>query len=113
MVARRPLAPPRSEGAGANRLARGAHQANEEMYIVQREQAQAENLVGDEQVAQVRPREPSACTAGACVINGSLAPAELGALDVEPAVLGEDRAVAAHARGRDAVEQVDPAGDPL
>jgi hypothetical protein len=54
MVAREPLAGPRVERPGADCGARVAHQADEEMYIVQGEQAKAEDLVGGEEVPEVR-----------------------------------------------------------
>ena len=69
VVAREPVAAPRVEGAGANRGARVAHQANEEMYIVQGEQAKPEDLVGDEEVADVGAGESAA--GGAVAVSSS------------------------------------------
>ena len=63
----------------------------------------------DEEVPDVRPRESAAGGAVAVVVERPWVGAELGALDVEAAVAGERGAVPAHARGRDAVEEVDAA----
>jgi hypothetical protein len=86
-----------------------AHEADEEMYIVQRKQAKAEHLVGHVEVSKVRSRESPAGGALAGVVERAWIRAELGAFDVESAVACEGGAVSAHAGGRDAVEQVDSA----
>ena len=109
VVAREPVAAPRVDRSGADRVARVAHQADEEMYIVQGEQAQAEHLVGDVEVADVGAGESAARGALALVVERPRVGAELGALDVEAAVAREDGAVAAHARRCDAVEEIDAA----
>src|SRR6185369_17948318 len=83
--------------------------ANEEMYIVQREEAQPENLVGDEEVAYVCPREAPARGAIASLLDRARIGAVFGAFDVEPSVAGERGAVAPHAGGGHAVEEVDAA----
>ena len=54
MVALEPCVAPAVEGAAEQGGARLPHQRHEEMYIVQGEEAQAEDLVGQEQVADVR-----------------------------------------------------------
>ena len=58
-------------------------------------------------------REAAAGGAVAVVVERAGIGAELGALDVEAAVARERGAVAAHARGRDAVEEVDAAPNAL
>src|SRR5687767_9367746 len=101
MVSREPLLAPRAEPACplSDRVARGAHERDQKMYIVQREQTHAEHLVRDEQVPDVRAAEPAACRAVAALVERPLVGAELRALDVDPAVGGEGGAVPAHARG--------------
>src|SRR6186713_798130 len=76
------------------------------MYIVQRKQAQSQYLVRDVQVAQVGPRKTPARSAIARLVHGTAIGPELRALDVEPAGTGERGSIAAHARRRDAVEEV-------
>src|SRR5205085_11984949 len=90
-----------------NGVARRPHQSNEEMYIVQREQAMAEDLVGDEEVADVRAREAPARRAITFLVERSRIGPVLGSLDVDPSIRRERGTVAAHARRRDAVEQID------
>src|SRR3954469_21553742 len=102
-----------TESPGANRLARSAHQANEEMYIVQGEQTQAENLVGDEEMSQVRAGESPAGGAVTVGVDRHVAPPVFGALDVHSAVGCEHGAVAAHPRRSHAIEEVDAPGDTL
>ena len=81
------------------------------MYIVQGQQAESEDLVGDVEVAQIGAGEARAGGAIAAFVEGALVVPELGPLDVEASVGGENRAVAAHARRRHAVEQVYAAPD--
>src|ERR1041384_7659105 len=104
MVSREPIAAPRVDVPALNGGTRVAHQANEEMYIVQGQQAKAEDLVRGVEVPEVGAREPRARGAVAALVQRPLVRAELGALDVEPPVGGERRAVAAHARGSHTVE---------
>ena len=49
MIAREPVLAPPGERAGEHRVTGALHQRDEEMYIVQREKAQAVHLVRDEQ----------------------------------------------------------------
>src|SRR5215216_6876755 len=105
VVAREPIAAPSADCSVADRSACVAHQADEEMYIVQGEQAQPENLVSGKEVADVAAREASARRAVTVVVEWPWVGAEFGALDVEPAVAREGRAVPTHARRRDAIEQ--------
>src|SRR6476646_4977323 len=81
------------------------------MYIVQGQQAQAEYLVGDEEVPDVGTAESHA--GGAIAVGGkrSRIGAILRPLDVETSVAHEYRSIAAHARWCDAVEQIDAAPD--
>src|SRR3954463_1293242 len=67
----------------------------------------AEDLVGDEEMADVRTREAPACRAVTFLVERSRIRPVLGALDVDPSIRRERGAVAAHARWRDAIEQVD------
>jgi hypothetical protein len=54
MVAGQPITGPGVERPGTDRGACVAHQTDEEMYIVQGKQAKAEDLVGREEVPNVR-----------------------------------------------------------
>src|SRR4051812_27315155 len=109
VVAREPVAAPSADRTADDLGARIAHQADEEMYIVQGEQAQPEHLIGDEEVPQVAAGKPAACGTIAGVVERTRIGAKLGAFDVEPAVAREGGAVASHTGRRDAIEQVDPA----
>jgi hypothetical protein len=55
VVPREPVATPRGDRPGADRVSRIAHQTDEEMYIVQGKQAKPEDLIGHEEVPDVRP----------------------------------------------------------
>src|SRR5688572_20051941 len=77
------------------------------MYIVQGEEAEPEYLVGDVEMPDVGSAESSAGGAIAVDVERSWIGAELGALDVEPAVPREDSAIPSHARWCHAVEQID------
>src|SRR5438270_431823 len=83
------------------------------MYIVQGEEAQPEYLVGHEQVPDVGAGEPGARRAIAIGVEWPWIGAVIGALDVEPTVPSEHRAVASHPRRRHAVEEVDAAPNAL
>src|ERR1043166_4719443 len=83
------------------------------MYVVQREQPQTEDLVGHDEVPDVRPGKPAAGGAGALAVQRRVVGAELRAFDVESPVRGERGAVASHPRRRDAVEEIDSARDTL
>src|SRR5258705_11506504 len=108
-VTRQPVARPRLEIAFSNRLPRVAGERQEEMYIVQGEEAEPEDLIGDEEVPDIGSAESRADSAVAVAVEGPWIGAALGALDVEPAVAGEDRAIAAHTGGSEAIEQDDAA----
>src|SRR3982750_863478 len=69
----------------------------------------AEDLVGDEEVADVRAREAPARRAVTFLVERSRIRPVLGALDVDPSIRRERGTVAAHACRRDAIEQVDAA----
>src|SRR5204862_1818480 len=109
VVTLEPGVAPAVEGAAEQSGTRLPHQRHEEMYIVQGEEAQAEDLVGEEQVAHVRAREARAAGAVALRVERLAVGSKLGALDVQAAVARERRAVAPHPRRRDAVEQIDAA----
>src|SRR6188508_2536664 len=72
VVALEPCVAPAVEGATEQGGARLPHQRHEEMYIVQGEEAQAEDLVGQEEVAHVRAREARA--AGTVALRVERAP---------------------------------------
>src|SRR4029453_760939 len=76
------------------------------MYIVQRKQAEPQDLVRDVQVPEIRPRKAPAGHAIARLVDGPGIGAEIGTLDVEAARARERGSVTAHARGCDAVEKV-------
>src|SRR4051794_24279820 len=62
-------------------------------------------------MSDVRSAEAFAGGAIAIGVERTWVSAEFGALDVETPVVREDGSIAAHARGRYAVEQVDAASD--
>src|SRR3954466_5193493 len=102
---------PLVEIAVTNRLPRIARERQQEMYIVQGEEAQSEYLVRHEKVPDVGAAESRTRRAIAVGIEWARVGAVLGALDVEATVAGEDCAVASHPGWRDAVEQIDAAAD--
>jgi hypothetical protein len=55
MILEEPALAPSVEGAAEQGGARLPHQRHEEMYIVQREEAQAKDLIRQEEVAQGMP----------------------------------------------------------
>ena len=63
MITLEPRLAPAVECAAEESGARLPHQRHEEMYIVQGEEAQPENLVGEKQVADVSAAEPGAARA--------------------------------------------------
>src|SRR5688500_932508 len=95
-----PARAPRVKIMIGDRVARGAHQRHEKMYIVQRQQTQAEHLVRDEEMTEVRAREARARRTRAFHIERPWVVPELAAFDVEPAVAREHRAISSHARRR-------------
>src|SRR6266550_2950332 len=108
-VASQPVARPLVEIAALYRLPGIAGERQEEMYIVQGEEAQPEYLVGDEEVPDVRSAESRTGGAVTVDVEWPRIGAELGALDVESAVPGKDRSVPAHPGGCDAINEVDTA----
>src|SRR3954464_226604 len=102
---------PLLEIAVTDRLPRRAGERQQEMYIVQGEEAQSEYLVRHEKVPDVGAAESRTRRAIAVGIEWARVGAVLGALDVEAAIAGEDRAVASHPGWRDAVEEIDAAAD--
>src|SRR5688500_1275686 len=80
MVTGEPVAAPAVERAGANLGASPRHQRHEEMYIVQGEEAQPQDLIGHEEVPDVRAREARAGDAAARLVQRPRVGAELGAL---------------------------------
>ena len=71
MVALEPCIAPGVEGAAEQGGTRLPHQRHEEMYIVQGEEAQAEDLVRQEEVADVGAREARAAGAVALPVEGA------------------------------------------
>src|SRR5690242_10377118 len=69
----------------------------------------AEDLVRDEEMADVRAREALARGAFTVLVERSRIRPVLGALDVDAPIRGERRPVASHACRRDAVEEIDAA----
>src|SRR5687767_11395998 len=76
------------------------------MYIVQGQQAEPEYLVGDEKVADVCAGEAGTGRAIAVDVERPRVGAEFGALDVQPALMGEDRPVATDPGWGDTVEKI-------
>src|ERR1700681_712294 len=112
-MARQPIARPRVDVTIPDRRPRLTGERQEEMYIVQGEEAEAEYLVRHEEMPDVRSAEPGAGGAIAFRIERARIGAELGALDVQPPIPREGGAIPPHARGCDAVEQIDAAPNPL
>src|SRR5687768_5496451 len=83
------------------------------MYIVQREQADAEYLVAHEEMPNVRAAETTAGDTVAGFVERQGVVPVLGALDVDAAGAREDGSVSPHARRGDTVEHVDSASDAL
>src|SRR5450830_1270005 len=81
------------------------------MYIVQRQQAQSENLVAHEEMPNVGTAEPRTGGTVAALVQWQGVIPVLGPLDVEPPLTGEYRAIPAHPRWRNAVEEIHPAPD--
>src|SRR5439155_14980617 len=92
-IAREPVARPRIEIAVFYRLPRITRERQQEMYIVQGEEAQPENLVRDEKVADVGSAESGAGGAIAFRIEWSRIGAILGALDVQAPLAGAGGAI--------------------
>src|SRR5574341_502372 len=101
---RQDLPLPGGEGPGRDGSPGLAHQLRIVMHIVDRVQAQTEDLVGHVQVAEVRPGEVLAGVTGADRVHGTLIPGGGGTLDVEAARAGEQASVPRVAGGEDAVE---------
>src|SRR5215218_7908282 len=121
-LARRPLRRPRAqtlecrlgecpEAAIDDRTARLSAQLEQEMHVVERQEAQAEQLVLRDEVADVGAREAYAGRARAAVLERALVAREAGVAEVEPPVPGGRRARAAEARRQHAVEHVDARAD--
>src|SRR5205807_227543 len=89
-------------------LADGVDEAEDELKIVQRRKAVAEDLFGGEEVAEVGAAEGAAGVAGAALFNRARVFAERRLANVQAAVRRVDGAVAGEAGWRDAVERVDP-----
>src|SRR5688572_15526780 len=83
------------------------------MYIVQREQADAEYLVAHEEMPNVRATEATAGDTFAAFVERQGVVPVFCPLDVEAAGDREDGSVSSHARRGDAVEHVDSAADAL
>src|SRR6476619_4017489 len=81
------------------------------MYIVQGKQAVPEYLVAYEEMPNIGAAEAHTCRAIACLVERPGIVSILGAFDVEASIARESGAVPAHARRRDAVEQVNTALD--
>src|SRR6266478_8679982 len=81
------------------------------MYIVKGEEAEPEYLVRDEKVAEVGPAESRAGGAVTIRVEWPGIRAKLGALDVQPPVSREDRAIPPHPGRRHAVNQVNPSAN--
>src|SRR5687768_16355807 len=96
VVPGKPVAAPLLERAGHYCLARGASQREEEMYIVQGEQAEAEYLVGSVEVAYVGAGESRTRRAATRFVQWPRISLELGTLDVDPPIHRPCGSIAAH-----------------
>ena len=112
-MARDPITRPRVEIAIPYRLPRLPAERQEEMYIVQGEEAQAEYFFGHEEVPDVGSAESRAGGAIALRVEWARIGTELGPLDVESSIPGESRAVSPHPCWSDAVEEIDTAANRL
>src|SRR6185437_1169467 len=108
-----PVAAPSVEGPSRDRGARLAHEGTQEMYIVQREKAESQHFIGREQMPDVCAAEAAARRAVARLVERPGVQAQARIAHVETAVAGEGRTGPAHARGRDAVEEIDAAPNGL
>ncbi len=73
-----------------------------------RVEAEAEQLLGGEQVPEVGAGESAAGIAGTLLIGRARVARVAGGLDLQAAAAGEEKPVARHAGGQDAVEEIDP-----
>jgi len=113
VVAREPVTAPGVESTVDDRSARAAHERDQEMYIVQRYEAQPEDLVGDEEMPDVGAGEAFARGALARLVQWPRVCLELGAAHVDATAGGKCGAVSTHSRRRYAVEHVDASANPL
>src|SRR6267378_1316881 len=112
-MARQPIARPGIEITAPDGIPRLPDERHEEMYIVQGEEAEPQDLLRHEEMPDVRSAEAGARGAIALRVKGVRIGAELRALDVQSPVPGESGPVPPHARWRDAVEEVHAAANPL
>src|SRR4051812_35256712 len=77
------------------------------MYIVQGEQAEPQDLIRYEEMADVGTRESSARCAVARLIQRFRIIPELGPLDVDPSLGRECRTISTHSGRCDAIKEVD------
>ena len=99
------------KGAGEDVLAGLAGEAEVEMEVVDREQAQTEDFLGFHQVAQVGAGEIFAGVALAAFLDRGGVLGERGVFEIEGSAGGEGGAVAGEAGGENAVEHIHTAGD--
>src|SRR4030095_14515257 len=83
------------------------------MQIVKRYKAQAEYLLGLDQMAQVAASKLATCGTRTAFFDRALLQGELGVLQVERAANGKGGAVARQASREDAIKHVDAPGDQL
>src|SRR6185437_4083273 len=104
-----PVAAPRVQRPSRDRGARLAHEGTQEMYIVQGEKAESQDFIGREQMPEVCAAEAEARGAVTRLVDRPGVQAQARIAHIEPAVARERGAGPAHARGRDAVEEIDAA----
>src|SRR5216684_4248377 len=87
--------------------AQAVHQVQIEGEVVDAVEPEGEQFLRGEEVAQVRAREGAAGVAAAVGVGGARIARVTRGLDLQPAPAREEEPVARHARGKDAVEEID------
>src|ERR1700682_404320 len=112
-MARQPIARPRIEITAPDSVPRLPDERHEEMYIVQGEEAQPQDLFRHEEMPDVCSAEAGARGAIALGVERARIGAELRALDVQSPVPRESGAIPPHPSRCDAIEEVHASANPL
>src|SRR2546426_1689255 len=89
------------------------HQPEEEVNVVQAEEPERQQLLGDEEVAEIRARKSPARVAATPLLERPGVTGVLRMLDHERAIGGEALAVAGVPRGQHAIEEIHALADRL
>src|SRR5262249_2267283 len=96
-----------------DRAPEAGHEPEEEVNVVQAEESEGEQLLGKEEVTEIRAREPPAGVAGTIVLEWPGVARILRVLDHERPLSREALAVARVPRGQHAVEEIHALADRL